>query len=185
MVIGDRKIVLVYFLLFLCPYHKGKKPKDLVETYWYKLKENENSFEEYVLMIQIPTPNDHWQRPAYKDIEAIIGEKTHFPGRNEIYQKLHMEEYVEVIPHNDPEIREFNENVFINIRKSCFHYVIVITLIINCSKYIEWIINHNNLGNNTIIIGDAKCVVSFSIANLEKYYKILKLGVHLANLFDE
>jgi hypothetical protein len=89
-----------------------------------------------------------------------------------------------VIPHSDPNIREVDDKVFINIRKSFLHYVARGHLLCLHLEAIEWIIDHTDLKKSMIMNDASQCMGSFlAVKNLERYYKIPKLEVHLVNLF--
>jgi hypothetical protein len=71
-----------------------------------------------------------------------------------------MEEYPKVIPHNDPEIREANDKVS-SISKSYLHSIVAKNTYHALSENIEWIIDHTNISNSTIINDERRCVGFF------------------------
>jgi hypothetical protein len=115
---------------------------------------------EYVLVIQIPTPEEEPLRPIFKDTEDITGAQIPFPGWGaqipfpgwgDLYKIIHTKEYLGIIPQSDSNIRQADDMVFINIIKYCLHFVAVRMSIMSCSEAIDWIIFHANLRIMTIL----------------------------------
>jgi hypothetical protein len=86
-------------------------------------------------MIQIYISEEHLPCPIYRDTEPSSRTQVHFPGWNDLYFKK--EEYLEMIPHNDPTMREIDDKVFMNIYKSCLHIVATREPVFPCVDAIE------------------------------------------------
>jgi hypothetical protein len=63
------------------------------------------------------------QPPSFGDTEASTGSKATLPHWGELFKKISQEEYPEYIPHNDPDVRALDDEVFLNIRRSYLHMV--------------------------------------------------------------
>jgi hypothetical protein len=66
-------------------------------------------------VIRTSTKNIFTQPPAFGDTEASIGTKTVLPHWGELFQKIKREEFPEYTPHNDPDMRKLDDEVFLNI----------------------------------------------------------------------
>jgi hypothetical protein len=97
--------------------------------------------------------------------------------------KFRKEEYSDVVPHSDSVVREIDNKVFMNIRRSHLHFVGARAHVFPYSKAIEWIINHIDLNNNMFVNEKGDCVGSFLAENLEKYYKFPKPKLLLVTPF--
>lgn len=65
---------------------------------------------------------------------------------------------------------------------SCLHFVIERTLIMPCYEATDQIIDHNNLGDITMVNDERRCLCSFMEINLEEYYKVLKPKLHMVKI---
>jgi hypothetical protein len=92
------------------------------------------------------------QPPAFEDTEASRGTKETLLHCREIFKKINWEEYLEYIPHSDPDIRSLDDKVFSKIRLSYLHMVAIITPIFPCIEVLKWLIDnidtHKCLINN-------------------------------------
>jgi hypothetical protein len=66
-------------------------------------------------VIKTSTKKAFIQPPAFGDIEASTGTKVTLPHWGELFKKISWEEYPEYIPHSDPNVRELDDEVFLNI----------------------------------------------------------------------
>jgi hypothetical protein len=56
------------------------------------------------------------QPPTFSDIEERTGSKAVLPQWGYLFNRIRREYYLEFIPHNDPDVRMFDDQVFLNIR---------------------------------------------------------------------
>jgi hypothetical protein len=100
-------------------------------------------------------------KPIYKHIYiCTYGLQIPFSRWGELYRRLYEEDYANVIPPSDPQMRNVDELVFINIRKSHLHYVATRTLIMPCSKDLDWIIYHTYVKHRTVLNDGGRCIGS-------------------------
>jgi hypothetical protein len=60
---------------------------------------------------------------AFGDTEASTRSKVALPQWGDLFNRISREEYPEYIPHNDPDVRVLDDQVFPNIRRSYLHMV--------------------------------------------------------------
>jgi hypothetical protein len=68
-----------------------------------------------VPVIKTSTKEVFIQPLAFGDTEASIGTKAVLPHWGELFQKIKREEFPEYTPHNDPDMRKLDDEVFPNI----------------------------------------------------------------------
>jgi len=66
-----------------------------------------------------------------------------------------------MVPHSDPVVSEVDDKVFMNINKSCLHFVVARAHVFPCSEAIERIIYHTNLKSSMIVCEKGECIGSF------------------------
>jgi hypothetical protein len=81
---------------------------------------------------------------AFGDTEVSTGSKTTLPHWGELFNKIIQKEYPEYVQHSDPDVRELDDEVFLNIRWSYLHMVASITPIFPCIEALKWLIDHTN-----------------------------------------
>jgi hypothetical protein len=128
----------------------------------------ETTPKQYTLGIKLEKTNIELVRPIFKDIEALISPQATFPRWGDIYSKFREEDYLDVIPPSDPSIRNIDEFVFSNIRRSHLHIAVVRIPVMPYSKAIEWVIKYINTENKTIFNDEGRCIASFQQFELEK-----------------
>lgn len=93
-------------------------------------------------IIKTSTKKAFSQPPTFGDIEESTGSKTMLPQWGDLFHKINLEDYPKFIPHNDPDVRALNDQVFLNIQQSCMHMVAFRTPIFPCIETLGWIIDH-------------------------------------------
>jgi hypothetical protein len=63
-------------------------------------------------VIRTSTKKVFTQPPAFGDTEASTGTKAVLPHWGELFKKISREEFPEYIPHNDPDMRKLDDEVF-------------------------------------------------------------------------
>jgi hypothetical protein len=74
-------------------------------------------------VIKTSTKKYFVQPPVFGDTEASTGSKVMLPQWGDLFNRINQEEYPEYIPHNDPDVRALDDQVFPNIRRSYLHMV--------------------------------------------------------------
>jgi hypothetical protein len=69
------------------------------------------------------TKKEFAQPPAFGNTKASIGSNIILPQWGDFFNRINWEDYLEFIPHNDPDVRALNNQVFPNILWSCLHMV--------------------------------------------------------------
>jgi hypothetical protein len=85
--------------------------------------------------------------PLYRDMDTSTTSKVPLPTWNDLYNKIHHDDFPEFTPHSDPEVRVLDDHVFQNIKLSSLYMVASRTLVFPCVESLEWIINHTNAEN--------------------------------------
>jgi hypothetical protein len=67
------------------------------------------------LVIKIVMKKVFIQPPSFADIEESIGSKATLQHWGDIFKNISQEEFPEYIPHNDPDVRLLDNEVFPNI----------------------------------------------------------------------
>jgi hypothetical protein len=92
------------------------------------------------------------QTPAFGDTKGSTRSKVALPQWGDLFNKISIEEYPEYIPHNDPNARVLDDQVFPNIRRSYLHMVARRTPIFPCIEVLKWLIDH--MDENKCLIND-------------------------------
>jgi hypothetical protein len=71
-------------------------------------------------VIKTSTKKSFVQPLVFGDTEASTGSKVMLPQWGDLFNRINWEEYPEYIPHNDPDVRALDDQVFPNIRRSYF-----------------------------------------------------------------
>jgi hypothetical protein len=66
-------------------------------------------------VIKTSTKKYFVQPLAFGDTEASTGSKVMLPQWGDLFNRISQEEYPEYIPHNDPDVRALDDQVFPNI----------------------------------------------------------------------
>jgi hypothetical protein len=93
-------------------------------------------------VIRTSTRKAFSQPPAFGDIEGSTGSKVMLPQWGDLFNRITQEEYPEYIPHNDPDVRALDDQVFTNIRRSYLHMVASKTPVFPCIEVLKWLIEH-------------------------------------------
>jgi hypothetical protein len=112
------------------------------------------------------------QPPAFGDTEASTGTKATLPHWGELFKKISWEKFPEYILHSHPDVRNLNDEVFLNIRRSYLHMVANKTPVSPCIEFLKWLIDH--IGTQNFLINDDNggCVRVFLPVEVQKYYKL-------------
>jgi hypothetical protein len=94
------------------------------------------------------------------------------PQWGDLFNIINWEDYPEFIPHNDPDVRVLDDQVFLNIRRSCLHMVACQTPVLPCIETLSWIIDHTDVQKYLINDENGGCVVVFLPTEVQKYYKL-------------
>jgi hypothetical protein len=125
-----------------------------------------------VPVIKTSTKKVFIQPPAFGDTEASIGTKAVFPHWGEIFQKIKREEFPEYTPHNDPDMRKLDDEVFLNIQRSYLHMVARRTPVFPCIELLKWLIDHTDTQICLINDDNGECVRVFLPVEVQNYYKL-------------
>jgi hypothetical protein len=148
-----------------------------------KLKEPEMRKLDYSLreepVIKTSTKKYFPQPPVFGDTKESTRSKATLPQWGDIFNKISQEEYPEYIPHNIPDVRELDDQVFPNIRRSYLHMVASRTPIFPCIKVLKWFIDHTD--GHKFLINDENggCIRFFLLTEVQKYYKLRSLEERL------
>jgi hypothetical protein len=112
------------------------------------------------------------QPPTFGDTEASTGSKIMLPQWGDLFNRINQEDYPEFIPHNDPDVRALDDQVFSNIWWSCLHMVAFRTLVFPCIETLGWIIDHTDAMKCLVNDENGGCVGVFLLTEVQKYYKI-------------
>jgi hypothetical protein len=83
--------------------------------------------------------------PTFGDTKASTKSKVSLPQWGDLFNIINREEFPEYIPHNDPDVRALDEQVFPNIQHSYLHMVARRTLIFPCIEVLKWLIEHTGV----------------------------------------
>jgi hypothetical protein len=95
-------------------------------------------------VIKTSTKKEFSQPPAFGDTEETTGSKIMLPQWGDLFNRINREDYPEFIPHNDPDVRVLDDQVFPNIWWSCLHMVACRTPVFPCIETLGWIIDHTD-----------------------------------------
>jgi hypothetical protein len=123
-------------------------------------------------VIKTSTKKAFSQPPAFGDTEATTGSKIMLPQWGDLFNRINQEDYPEFIPHNDPDVRVLDDQVFLNIWWSCLHMVACRTPVFPCIETLGWIIDHTDAQKCLINDENGGCVGVFLPTEVQKYYKI-------------
>jgi len=82
-------------------------------------------------------------------------------------------------------MRNVDDLVFTNIRRSRLHKISTRTPIMPCYEAIERVIKHTNVDIMTILNDEGRCVASYHGYELEKYSRLHELEKYMINDFME
>jgi len=94
-------------------------------------------------------------------IEANIISKVMLLQWRDLFNRISQEEYLECIPHNDPDVRALDDQVFPNIRHSYLHMVACRTPVFLCIDVLKWLIDHTDAHKCLINDENGRCVGFF------------------------
>jgi hypothetical protein len=135
------------------------------------------------VIIQLMATEEPLSRPIFKDIKASTETQVLLLGWKELFLKFKNEYYLGIVPHGDPTIRQVDDRVFMNIRKSCLHFVAARASVFSCFGAIKWIIDHTILNNCMFVNTMGNSIGSFLAEHFKKYYKFQKPEVKLVTSF--
>lgn len=97
----------------------------------------------------------------FDDTEVSTISKVILPQWEELFNKINQECYVYFTPHNDPNVRMLDDQVFPKIQKSYLNMVAYQSPIFPCIKTLRWIIDHTYVKNAQSIMNRVNVWVSF------------------------
>jgi hypothetical protein len=116
--------------------------------------------------------------PSFWDTESCTrgGAITQvpIPVWNDLFIKFKDQEYLESTPHNNLELREVDDSMFLYIRRSRLHSIASRAPFMPCVELIEWVISHTDAQNCRIINDKGECIGYFLPRDVNKYYKLLE-----------
>jgi hypothetical protein len=98
--------------------------------------------------------------PLFKDTDNSITSKVTLPSWFDLYKKIHYEYFPKFMPHSDPKVREMDDQMFQNIRRSSLYMVVARTPILPCVETLEWIIHHADAEKCLLNNKDGECIMS-------------------------
>jgi hypothetical protein len=123
-------------------------------------------------VIKTSTKKVFTQPLAFGDTEASTGTKVVLPHWGELFKKISQEEFLEYVPHSDPDVRVLDDEVFLNIRRSYLHMVASRTPVFPCIELLKWLIDHTDTQKCLINDDNGECVGVFLPVEVQKYYKL-------------
>ena len=123
-------------------------------------------------VIKTETKKVSIQPPSFHDREACNGSKMVLPQWGDLFSKIGREEYLEYVPHSDPEVRVLDDEVFPNIQQSYLHMVASRAPIFPRIEVLKWLIDHTDTHNFLINDDNGGCVRVFLPVEVQKYYKL-------------
>jgi hypothetical protein len=117
--------------------------------------------------------------PLFKDTDMSMTSKVLLPTWLDLYKKIHHDDFPEFTPHSDPEVRELDDQMFQNIKRSSLYMVASRTHVLPCVETLEWIIHHTNAENFLINNRDGECINVFLPTEVSAYYKLKDVEVRL------
>jgi hypothetical protein len=82
--------------------------------------------------------------PLFKDTNTSMKSKVLLPTWLDLDNKIHHDDFLEFAPHSDPKVRELDDQMFQNIKRSSLYMVASRTLVLPFVETLEWIICHTN-----------------------------------------
>jgi hypothetical protein len=119
------------------------------------------------------------QPPAFGDTEESTRSKVVLLQWGDLFNRISQEYYPEFIPHQDPDIRMLNDQVFPNIHRSCLHMVAYQTPVLPFIETPGWIIDHMDVTKCVVNDENSGCVGVFLPIEVQKYYKLKDLEERL------
>jgi hypothetical protein len=104
------------------------------------------------------TKKEFSQPPEFRDTKASTGFKVLLLHWGDMYSKIIQEDYSKFTPHNNPDVKILDDQVFPNIKRSYMHRVACRTPVLPCIKIFVWIIDHADTVKCTIKNAEGKCV---------------------------
>jgi hypothetical protein len=123
-------------------------------------------------VIKTSAKEDFVQPPVFGDIEESTRSKVMLPQWGDLFNRISQKEYLECIPHNNPNVRELDDQVFPNIQRSYLHMVAIRTPVFPSIEDLKWIIDHIDAHKCLINDENARCVGVFVPTEVQKYYKL-------------
>jgi hypothetical protein len=110
--------------------------------------------------------------PLFKDRDNNTTSKVMLPSWIDLYNKIQYEYFLEFTPHSDLEVRELDDQVFQNIRRSSLYMVVAKTHIFPCVDLLEWIIHHVDVEKFLLNNKYGECISVFLPTKVSMYYKL-------------
>jgi hypothetical protein len=96
-------------------------------------------------IIKTSTKKAFSQPRTFGDTKATTWSNMMLSQWGDLLKRINQEDYLEFIPHNDPDVRALDDQVFPNIRRSCLHMIAFRTPIFPCIETLVWIIDHADM----------------------------------------
>jgi hypothetical protein len=93
----------------------------------------EATLEQFTPIIRLSKLEIELMCPMFKNTKALINAQIPFPGWGEVYKIFREEDYLDIVPPSDLSMRNIDDLVFINIRRSHLHTIATRTLVMPCS----------------------------------------------------
>ena len=94
------------------------------------------------------------------------------PKWGDLFTRIIWKQYSICIPHNNPDVKAFDDQVFPNIQCSYLHMVSYRTLVFPCIEVLKWLIDHTGMHKFLINDENGRCVGVFLLIEVQKYYKL-------------
>jgi len=114
-----------------------------------------------------------------RDTDLSTASKVLLPSYNDLFNKINYSNFLEFAPHNSPEIRTLDAQVFPKIKCPLLHMVASKSHVLPYVEALEWIISHTDDAKCLINDDQGKCVGFFLLVEVNKYYKLRELKVRL------
>jgi hypothetical protein len=124
------------------------------------------------LIIEMITKEAFTQPLAFGDTKKNIRTKTTFLQWEELFKEIKHEEFPEYSPHNNPDTRKLDDEVFVNIHKAYLHMVASMTLVFPCVELLKWLIDHNDAQKCVINYDNGQIIEVFLPVEVQNYYKL-------------
>jgi hypothetical protein len=125
-----------------------------------------------MLIIKTITKEAFAQPLDFGDTEVNIGTKKTFLRWEDLFKEIKHEEFLEYAPHSDLDMRNLDDEVFVNIHKAYLHMVVSRTPVFPCIELLKWLINHNDAQKCVINDDNGQIFRVFLLVEVQKYYKL-------------
>lgn len=111
--------------------------------------------------VMLNNPDQEKLKPTFTNTTLIINKHKSLQGWEEIYRNFKANNFPDIIPLSQPEKRNYNDKVYINIKISQLPLIVARSTIFYCSGVIEWITNHSDTKARQIKDSTSQVITNF------------------------